>query len=148
MADPPDPDDTGWNHLNLQPWERKYRPDSFNTVVGNPAIVDRIKAYSQAPDFPNLLLTGPTGVGKSTLVELLLQRLSDADPSQRHLHLNGHVSRARFHITDRVRSFLRTDFNSTAPPITACHRISLSWLAELRTGRQRNYWMRLRSEVV
>jgi len=123
MADSPGADDTRWNDLDLQPWERKHRPDSFKTVVGNPAIVDRMKAYSQAPDFPNLLLTGPTGVGKSTLVELLLQRLSDADPSQQHLHLNGHVSRARFNITDRVRSFLRTDFNSTAPPIIVIDQI-------------------------
>ena len=123
MADSPDTDNNGWNYLDLQPWEHKYRPDSFNTVIGNPAIVDRIKAYSQAPDFPNLLLTGPTGVGKSTLVKLLLQCLSDADPSQRHLHLNGHVSRARYDITDKVRSFLRTEFNSTAPPIIVIDQI-------------------------
>jgi len=37
MADSPDPDDTGGNYLNLQPWERRHRPDSFNTVVGNPS---------------------------------------------------------------------------------------------------------------
>ena len=117
MVESPDPDDTSWNYLDLQPWERKYRPESFKTVVGNPAIVHRIKAYSQSPDFPNFLLTGPTGVGNSTLVELLLQRLSDADPSQQHLYLNGHLSRSRGVITERVRPFLRTEFNSSAPPI-------------------------------
>lgn len=123
MADSTDTDGTAWNYLNLQPWERKYHPDSFDAVVGNPAIVDRMHAHSQTPDFPNLLLTGPTGVGKSTLVELLLQRLSEADPPQQHIHLNGYISISRVAIIDRIQPFLRTEFNSSVPPVIVIDHI-------------------------
>lgn len=107
----------GWSRPDLQPWEAKHQPNTFNMVIGNPEIVDRIRAYARTADFPNILLTGPTGVGKSILVDLLIRELSDKDPSHQFIKYNGHISPGRHHIVDRIKPFLRTEFNSEVPPV-------------------------------
>jgi len=52
-------------------WIDKYRPDSFDEVLGQSAVVNRIRSYVEQGTIPNLLLHGRDGGGKSTLVYLI-----------------------------------------------------------------------------
>ena len=45
-------------------WLEKYRPQRFEEIVGQDAIVDRLQSYVDRNDLPNMLFAGPAGVGK------------------------------------------------------------------------------------
>jgi DNA polymerase III delta prime subunit len=45
-------------------WIEKYRPESLDDVVGQPDVVERLQSYIEQDDLPNLLFSGPAGVGK------------------------------------------------------------------------------------
>ena len=44
----------------------KYRPQTLEEVVGQDHIIHRLKQYINEANMPNLMFTGPAGVGKTT----------------------------------------------------------------------------------
>lgn len=56
-------------------WIEKYRPRSFDEILGERAIVELLRSYLDGGNIPNLLLHGRDGVGKSTLVYLIAKSL-------------------------------------------------------------------------
>jgi len=52
-------------------WLEKYRPIKFEDVIGNKGAVDILKTHATAGTFPHLLLSGPPGCGKTTVVHCL-----------------------------------------------------------------------------
>ncbi|HVA82889.1 MAG TPA: hypothetical protein VNF06_01870, partial [Candidatus Aquilonibacter sp.] len=47
-------------------WTEKYRPSKLDEVIGQTAIVERLKAFVVAKSFPNMIFAGTAGVGKTT----------------------------------------------------------------------------------
>ena len=45
-------------------WLEKYRPQTFQEIAGQEAIVERLKHYVETDDVPNMLFAGPAGIGK------------------------------------------------------------------------------------
>ena len=56
-------------------WIDLYRPRSFEEVLGQRAVVSRLKSYVEHGNIPNILLHGKSGVGKATLVYLIAEGL-------------------------------------------------------------------------
>ena len=48
-------------------WVEKHRPQSVNEIRGQPAVVQRLKIYSEQKEFPHLLFAGPQGPEKLLL---------------------------------------------------------------------------------
>jgi|TARA_Y100000296_G_scaffold81889_1_gene109852 DNA polymerase III delta prime subunit len=52
-------------------WVFKYRPTNFDEMALYPELRERLSFYAQTNDFSHLLLTGDTGVGKTTTARIL-----------------------------------------------------------------------------
>jgi replication factor C small subunit len=91
-------------------WIEKYRPQSLDGVVGHPNITDRLKRYVEKNDLPNLLLSGPAGVGKTASATAVARELYGEDWSEHFLELNASDERGIDVVRDRIKSFARSSF--------------------------------------
>ncbi len=56
-------------------WIEKYRPQTFDEMVGQEHVIARLKAAPLTGKVPHLLLSGPSGTGKTVAVECLSREL-------------------------------------------------------------------------
>lgn len=86
-------------------WLEKYRPIKFEDVVGNQGAVNILKSHADDGTFPHLLLSGPPGCGKTTVVHCLArQHLGD------HYHdgcieLNASDDRGIDVVREKIKGF-------------------------------------------
>ena len=57
------------------PWVEKYRPQKLEDIVGQKQIVARLEKYVGEQSMPNLMFTGPAGVGKTTTALALVKSI-------------------------------------------------------------------------
>ncbi len=67
------------------PWVEKYRPRNLDDVVGNEDTLVRLRAIAEDGNMPNLILCGPPGTGKVSLLLLLLLLYIQADDEIDHM---------------------------------------------------------------
>jgi replication factor C small subunit len=89
------------------PWTEKYRPNKLSDIVGQEAIVDRLKAYVKARSMPHLLFAGPAGVGKTTAAMCMARELF-GDISHDFLELNASDERGIDVVRNKIKDFART----------------------------------------
>ncbi|MBA5942402.1 MAG: AAA family ATPase [Methanophagales archaeon] len=56
-------------------WIEKYRPKRLNEIVGHDAVVRQIQGFVKKNTTPNLVLWGPKGTGKTSIVYALAKEL-------------------------------------------------------------------------
>lgn len=88
-------------------WIEKYRPESFETFVGQQNIVERVKAFVEQRNMPHLLFAGPSGVGKSSLALIIAKKLYGKAWKQNFLELNASDERGIDTIRVKVKDFAR-----------------------------------------
>ncbi len=89
-------------------WTEKYRPDTFDNVVGQQEIVKRLRSLVQAMNIPHLLLAGPAGTGKSTLALIIVKELFKHRWRENYLELNASDERGIDVVRQKVKDFART----------------------------------------
>jgi len=64
-----------------QPLHLKYRPDSFDKLIGNKSIIDSLQGVLARPSGKphSFMFTGPSGCGKTTLARILGKELGSSE---------------------------------------------------------------------
>jgi len=73
----------------------KYAPKSLDEIVGNENLVRLFKYYLRVKDFPNMILLGPTGTGKTTMIQLFIKQFLGPHYHTHHLEIYGSLHRGR-----------------------------------------------------
>jgi len=89
-------------------WIEKYRPQTFDEIKGQDAIVNRIQALVEKQNLPHLLFTGPAGVGKTTLANVIAKQLFGDSWRANFLELNASDERGIDVVRHKVKDFART----------------------------------------
>lgn len=89
-------------------WTEKYRPSKLDDVIGQKAIVDRLKAFVKAKSFPSMIFAGPAGVGKTTSAIAMARELYADRIGEAFLEMNASDSRGIDTIRGKVKEFART----------------------------------------
>ena len=91
----------------LGPWVEKYRPQTLDDVVGQTHIVSRLKQYVEEGSMPNLMFTGPAGVGKTTSALALVKAILGEYWRQNFLELNASDARGIETVRTNIKNFCR-----------------------------------------
>ncbi|MEW6294781.1 MAG: replication factor C small subunit [Candidatus Diapherotrites archaeon] len=78
--------------LEGMPWVEKYRPEKLNEVVGQEEVVKRLESYVKNRNSPNLLFSGPAGVGKTSCAVAMAKELYGKEFERNFLELNASVA--------------------------------------------------------
>lgn len=81
-------------------WVEKYRPDILEDYLGNDALIPYLTEWISKNDFPNLLLHGTPGTGKTTAAKLIIKNIK-CD----YLYLNCSDENGIDTIRDKVKQF-------------------------------------------
>lgn len=81
-------------------WVEKYRPDLLENYLGNEGFLNSLKEWIDNNDFPNLLLYGGPGTGKTTAAKLIVKNIK-CD----HLYINCSDENGIDVIREKVKSF-------------------------------------------
>ncbi len=93
---------------NSEVWTEKYRPRTFEEVVGQDEVVKRVKSLTKSMNIPHLLFAGPAGTGKSTLALIVVHELFGEKWRENYLELNASDERGIDVIRQKVKDFART----------------------------------------
>jgi replication factor C small subunit len=89
------------------PWVEKYRPKTLDEVVGQDHIIQRLKRYIEEGSMPNLMFTGPAGVGKTTTALALAKSVLGEYWRQNFLELNASDARGIDTVRKDIKNFCR-----------------------------------------
>ena len=89
------------------PWVEKYRPQSLDDIVGQKPIINRLQKYVGEESMPNLLFTGPAGVGKTTTAIALVKASLGDYWRQNFLELNASDARGIETVRNNIKNFCR-----------------------------------------
>lgn len=90
------------------PWTEKYRPKSLNQIVGHEAIVKTLSAMVKNKNMPNMLFSGPPGVGKTTVAIALAHELYGNELSGNFIELNASDERGIDVVRGKIKDFARS----------------------------------------
>lgn len=104
---------------------KKYRPTKFNQIKGQKTVVSLIREKLKTNDLPqSLLLTGPTGTGKTTLARIIKTKLGCIDHD--YIEINGAESRGIDTVREIKKNMLLAPMGSPCRiwHIDECHQLT------------------------
>jgi replication factor C subunit 3/5 len=90
------------------PWVEKYRPKILNEIYGNDILKDALKQYLKLRQLPHLLLYGPSGTGKTSIINAYAKEAYADFYCFMVLQINASEERGIEIIRNKVKNFVST----------------------------------------
>jgi replication factor C subunit 3/5 len=88
------------------PWVERFRPEKLCDVISNEQITSTFKDYVKNKYLPHLLICGPSGVGKTSIVMALAKELYGDSYMLMTKHINASEERGIEVIRNKVKDFV------------------------------------------
>jgi len=86
----------------------KYRPKTFDEVVGQDHITSTLRSFVKNRELPHLLFSGKPGTGKTTLVKVIARELYGENWKQYFLEINASDDRGIDIVREKIKGYART----------------------------------------
>lgn len=86
-------------------WVEKYRPATFDEIVGNREIIEEIESQVKDGDIPHFAFFGPAGIGKTTTATVIARELYGSVDDTSFMELNASDERGIDVIRNKVKKF-------------------------------------------
>lgn len=110
---------------NNIPWVEKYRPFNINELVVENSTLNKIKKIIDDKDMPNIIITGISGIGKTSTILCIARYLLGKHVNQGVLELNASDDRGIKAVQDSIIYFCKKklDIEPDDEQIYAKHKI-------------------------
>jgi len=90
------------------PWIEKYRPNTLAEVVGQKEAISRLQSYVAKKNAPNMMFSGPAGIGKTSAAVALAKELFGKEFARNFMELNASDARGIDVVRGQIKDFART----------------------------------------
>lgn len=87
------------------PRVEKFRPKEFDDIVGNEEAVSRLAQFAKDGNMPNIILHGPPGCGKTTLILCMARKILGPNMKDAVLELNASNERGLDVVRNKIKMF-------------------------------------------
>jgi replication factor C subunit 3/5 len=113
---------------NNIPWIEKYRPQTLDDIVSHKHIISILRKYIRQQTFPNLIIFGAPGTGKTSIINVCAKELFGKFSNVMTLEINASEERGIDIIRNRIIPFANSSQTFTWGEIS--HTIKLVILDE------------------
>lgn len=90
------------------PWVEKYRPKFIDDIIGNSNIKNALQTYLKSKQLPHLLFHGPSGTGKTSIINSYAREAYKEHYNFMVLQINASEERGIEIIRNKVKNFVIT----------------------------------------